>query len=383
MDQHREVNALILNAVAQRDTQQLTVAEEHVAGRKDWGSSENGEASFVRRYHNMILEARVELALSTRDENQAESAAKTMLSRLAKGEMQKKDHVSTNANQEMESKVSGWMYSRYMLKELAEVKHEAAKSMKDRINAWGWSLYRSLLRLPLVFLFCALPYLVFGGITLGQSRLSFQVPDWLPGIVFAVYLGLAGLIVLAAVLGVIWFLVFKPGSNDSRTVSGDINPLSMMIPKLLGLLFVTASTLMITDEGWSLVSQAKIPILLMMVLFFASMLFVFIRQVLLQNQQIDQSVKNRRSINILSLILMESYCIALFFSSIWGSILFETCEDDPCHWPSFLPVRLDLQMGDWVPYVHPGPILMWTVQIAFIGIVLNLFLTREKLVDET
>ncbi|MBF0231617.1 MAG: hypothetical protein HQK65_01080 [Desulfamplus sp.] len=374
VDNHREISSMIRSAMLHKNGDALDKAKiflEEDKKLESWGKVKE-ENTIKGEYGQLIDEVRVKIAISHEDQTKSEEEVIKILEDI---------------DEPLKDQLLQWMFSRFMFREIAE---EMSKDKKNsRVEIFFWKIYPDMINVLTTIIICACPYLIYGISFISEVYLGLIIPTWLPGIGFSAYF--CGFWFL--VIFIFWKTISILKRREPVKRNKSISAVSMIYPKIFGILLIVSTPILLTDEGLKLGVEIKPLIAFFLIITMVCLQFIFIREVLIKYQKIDPIKKTKRASALFSIILLDSYFFVLFISSFWGESLLsiERLKDISSHWPVWIPERLDLHIYDLIPLscinnlfppVYPGPVLFWTVQLGFIGIVLNHYLSITKIFEK-
>ncbi|MFW6100574.1 MAG: hypothetical protein ACOC90_04250, partial [Bacteroidota bacterium] len=334
VENHREVNGMLVNALNQGDEEQLNQLNDIIDRKSKWRNNYFG-VTYARIYKDMVFQARNQILRDQNDDNAEKKVLAEykwlfaeygqMLSEKAGKKRQdksfaEKDLISPAVVEKIMKENEQWMYVRFMFKEMAETYAETykktAKQHSMQLRVLGWKLYKSLLLFPVVIFLVLSPYILYAGITAINTQTAVNLPSWVEGVGFIFFLAIDVSLIILLVLGA-GILAIKALSRTIRQNSTDTNsgsqggegrylknklysPINMFIPKVLGLMFVAMGGIIATTEGWEISIHARTPIMILSICLFASIIYIFIRQELLKSYPISNKLKSRRASNLFS-----------------------------------------------------------------------------------
>lgn len=297
--------------------------------------------------------------------------------------------AASHTEKSLRSTIERWMLQRGMLHDLSR-NYQAAGTR-------CWMLFRLIFRLPVVTAVILFPYLVHGAAQRFQGR-----PSPVSGTIgFELWITTCTALFFMIILSVAWSAVrelMAAGKAGPASDNGD--RFALFLPKALGLVFLAFLGLATSEESWGLAASAthNPPVFFLMILFFAAVLYGFIQRVQLRNCNAPSGTLHQRSRVIMSVILLQSFIVVTFFGSLWGGSFSKPVDavyNNPASvvsaWTEdFFPARVALNREcTWVARlfftenvpacIYPRIILLWTLQVAFAGIVLQLFFSRERI----
>jgi hypothetical protein len=195
--------------------------------------------------------------------------------------------------------------------------------------------------------------------------------------------------------------------EKSRKSINDIKfPIGIMyydffFPKLFGLIVIAIITIIGADENWAMGFFIH-SYSLWQILFFFIITFLFVRHSIVssfsdinEKKSITYPSLNRRIWNVISIGIFESFVVVLFYESIYAKLMYERAElskviNMSCEkifnipkWTNIEIWRLSLQSFPLKKVmIGFSPIFVLTaiVSVLFVGVVLNLFLNKDKIV---
>ncbi len=190
----------------------------------------------------------------------------------------------------------------------------------------------------------------------------------------------------------------SPGVRRKR-----LNLFDLFLPKLLGMLVLAFPSIFVSDEVWSIAAGGKEGLSILLMMLYVTGSFLFIKHSMLKDIE-DPLDRDKRAGHIFSLGVLESFSISMFFtcqiSRIMGShlrgLFKEASEfaEAKASWFIYMPESIHVKLPEsilvWPPVeyffsldfvVYPKFVLFWTFQTLFVGVVLQMFVTKDKIVD--
>jgi len=279
-----------------------------------------------------------------------------------------------------------------------------------------YRLYRScFLNGRIVLIIIALPFMLTILGELLPEAYSWRL--WPGQIGFGIYFLLAQLLMLGLVIGLfisavqagIRFMWNKRRNRDENIEAGTdskretrrLGIFELFIPKLFGMLFIAFPSMFLSDEAWSIACGAVPGLEFIISILFLLATYLFINHVMMKDID-ERDIRDKRSKQVLSLGMLESFLMTMFFTIKMGRVMGSEIRGgienvmgklnigDGGLIPIMMKISLWDGLGnvDWLKYIlslnmeiYPRFILFWTVQTLFIGVVLQMFLTKDKMVE--
>ena len=188
---------------------------------------------------------------------------------------------------------------------------------------------------------------------------------------------------------------------DRRPPYRRLGMFDLLLPKLLGMLFIAFPAMFLSDEAWKIAAGAHPVMNTILCALFFMISYLFVRHVMLRRIS-DPDQQRRRTWHVLSLGLLQSFLITSFFTITTGRSMGEGYPVNKIYaslkdWALFkaIPPKMEFKLGehltslpDWATLmpgidivIHPWFILFWTIQTLFIGVVLQMFISRGSIVE--
>lgn len=302
--------------------------------------------------------------------------------------------------------------------------HELAVAYEKR-GERRWGDYRRIFNLWTALAIIILPYVIYGLTKIMDPTL----PKFVSQIGFSVYWSALNLMFVVIVLWLFLWMgsrALTDGVWRLRAFSGyhrfamplfkNANRPSMLLPKALGLVFLAYLGIGTSDETWRLASASTQHIIRfgLFCFFYLGGLYAFISRVLLRDWIIEKPEAHRRTRVLMSILLLQSFVVVFFFSGHWAGNFSNSITEVPkktvsaaeavdqgmksteqagLDWfaDKFLPKQVIIAVQKTEPMyllvrkerpevvLYPRIILFWTLQVAFAGIVLQLFIGKDRI----
>lgn len=271
--------------------------------------------------------------------------------------------------------VSQWMLGRFMIRELAN-DHPTISRIID------WKRVATLILAP--YLLSAVIYQVWGG-----AQRSLTAP-WICGVPF-----IASLVVA---IGLLLSSVRIRGSLPKGVVG-----ISLLLPQMIGTLFLGIMESFRADEFWSTGFFSDPFIRSVNLLIFLGASFYFVRYVILRGQNPKSNVPTcedstlprldcvlrRRTIDLLSLGMMQAFAFVMVFSLLAGAVMgsefradlaFDALDSSSRFVGGLLPLAIVFgNPGSLLSMtLYPVAILTWTVQVFFFSAIFERILGNRS-----
>ena len=348
-------------------------------------------------------------------QNEAEDELKTRLKEIEENYLQ--GEVSKTAKDKHQEIIFDFFLERGMYSEYDEI---IAKQNNDSLFNYS-SLLANLNKLlinPLILIVILLPFLPsfaaefrFLFSEIGTRKLFAQICHELSRNLYLIYFfGLQILFYLGIIFILVRFIVktikiigaklFESETEKRQAQQTRLTYNSeFFLPKLIGVIFVAYMNIILTNEIWQITFKTSIIVKLILVVVYLSFLYFFIKTTQFDNFTLSQKIKEKRIWNTISLGLAYSYITCLVFNLLYSKSFYcenklkaeqaETTLDKLIFSNEQAFAVFQLNMPDIIDsffltdfVILPESILMWTVQMFFIGVILEFFLQKEKIIDQ-
>ncbi|MCP4006618.1 MAG: hypothetical protein GY725_20760 [bacterium] len=270
--------------------------------------------------------------------------------------------------------VSNWMLRRYMLRELAPEKAWLITRLLD------WRFVLSWILLPFLASGVIL-HLLDSGMDSRQAQLFLSLP----------FLLIVGLNVCA------YWAYF---ASMPEYLPGGVPRASLLVPQMVGALFLGVVQSFSADENWSTAFLANPVLRLLKIGLFIAVSYFFVRYVMLRGQspavevvdregerRAQNKILRRRATSLMSLGLWQAFALVTLFSLFEGTTMSKRAglAEEPQAFLAqelnqLIPARILVELGhptllEFV--ILPWAILTWTVQLFFFSAIFERIMSKN------
>lgn len=282
--------------------------------------------------------------------------------------------------------IERWMYHRFMLSELLKFKVRNSSLSPFIANMMRGFFYKFRYVIGIIFL----PYIFW----MLSTAEVFKKLDTAAAATLKIYVVIIFILALLAPILTLIMLISKKiksrraaPAQKKESISG-IQIYHLFYPKIAALLFLPTLA-QLSDEIWSS-GLGLGPFGLLTALIYLVLTFWIIRAVIMGDiSNVLESDKQKRTFHVLSLSLLFSFAIQIFFMVIDGKTMALRTAYDVTVVKKIMgiPRHIILNFSD-IPvfnyfleeiYLFPIMLLSFTAAVLFVGIALQIFISRDKL----